>query len=971
MKKVRSLVALFVILATVLSLCPFAVTVGAEEVLSETVEDNGLPVVEITEDDVLLIEKLEAFGMISNEYAPETYLTRRQMANIIARYMLMGNGSAAAQSPFRDVSVEDSDFAVINALYDMGIVKGDDQFNFNPDNYVSYRDALVFVINAVGHKVFAERDGGYPTGYLRTAIKYGMLDNLKMQSDTAPISVIDVYKLLDAASLSATIETTYYGDDSIKYTLSDTENFLSTMYGIKKFRGQITGNENTYLTSADSKLTSEQISIGDEKKIYDTPGYVYGYFLGYTVDYYVKKTASEYTDLMYIEETPGANILTRVNSEDIVTSKSSHTQICFTNESDKEKYLDLKNNISVIYNNQNYKGFFQSDFVSKVLPANGYIDLLDNNCDGVYDVIFVFDYENIVVEAVDAYKERIFYSDISGTNYTLDVDSSYHKVNIELANDNKKILLSNVLPGDVISVAKSKGTKKVISVYVSREEVSGQVTGYASDLGYEINGSYYEKAPEYDTYNAQAMSVGLMGKFLLDINGKIVVYTYDSEADAGMLAVMTGIHSKNSVFSSEIRVRLFTEEEKFVEANLSELVRVNGISYDMTDASARNTVIGLIANDTATDTYVDSAYVVKYSLDANGSVKSLELERAGLGQGKLSLEADRYTSMIVRPSGSKFIISATKWESVLNTSTGEYEGKQTSDPSIFTSSDKNALVFYAPEDGDLENFEAYGLHRYSTHEEYHNTVIRSDLTASYIKQLTSLSCYSYNNTDISVADVMLLRGFEPGADSTRQVGPRVYTSSTDALNSDEIECKKLYQGSDEIGILAPSVDFEKAGVKTLAQTPAQIVALLNVGDTIRCDLNNDREIVKVIVYASYDGTTLSPQFARNSSGVIPHQSSSESPATKKEVNYRLGTLESVDSISSLIQVKVRNVAVTDETASNAYNVYLLSTESASVNIYDSERKKMISAKLNELRGSDQVIVKISTYYTVTDIIAFR
>ena len=407
MGKLHKITALFIVMAMMVSFCAFSSVAAANETNV---------VAEISDEEFILIEKLEAMGVISNDYDPTQNVTRRQMVDIISKFMNLSGGNTDVKSPFRDVNERDDAFGQINALYDLGIISGDENFNFRPDDYVTYDETMVFVVNAVGHKMFALREGGFPTGYYRVAIKHGMMDGLSIKDGKAYATLVDIYKILNSAMTASTVIPSYTGNDVI-YTLSDTENFLSTTYGIKKFRGKVTGNENTYLTSSKSSLTDEQIAI--DGVIYDTPGYVYGYFLGYTVDYYLKNsdTTSD-VELIYVEETKKANSVVKIDREDIIIGKTSTDAIYYKDDNDKENHESLDENVDVIYNNQNYKGYV--DFIADVLPENGYVELLDNNNDGVYDVLFVYDYENIVVDSVDTYNERVYYKTINGEGVTVE-----------------------------------------------------------------------------------------------------------------------------------------------------------------------------------------------------------------------------------------------------------------------------------------------------------------------------------------------------------------------------------------------------------------------------------------------------------------------------------------------------------------------------------------------------------------------
>ena len=86
MRKFKQLTALLVTIATIASLLTFSVTsVSAEETASQ---------ITITDEDLLLIEKLEALDVITVDDVASAYVTRRQMAEIIKKYMGLPAGAA-------------------------------------------------------------------------------------------------------------------------------------------------------------------------------------------------------------------------------------------------------------------------------------------------------------------------------------------------------------------------------------------------------------------------------------------------------------------------------------------------------------------------------------------------------------------------------------------------------------------------------------------------------------------------------------------------------------------------------------------------------------------------------------------------------------------------------------------------------------------------------------------------------------
>lgn len=941
MRKLRRFVALLITIATLASLCSFSMTAYAEEETSA---------VEVTAEDLLLIEKLEAMGLIKNEYEPTEYVTREQMANIIAYYMAMAGGSSAAQSPFRDVSVKDASFPIINALYEMGIITGDDQFKFHPDNYITYNEVMVFVVNAIGYKPFAVREGGYPTGYHRVAIRHNMFKNLSIQDGKAYATLADIYRMMEAAMSAATIIPSYTGND-VRYTFSDTETFLSEMHNIKKYRGLITGNEYTGLTTTRTKLTDEQIEI--DGKIYDTPGYYYDYFLGYTVDYYVR-TAAGYTELVYIEETPRENSVMRIDAEDLLNAKATNERIYYEDEEYDEEYIELVEAVDVIYNNQSYSGF---GLLKNILPVAGYIEALDNNGDNVYDVLFINEYQNIVVESVDYYNETITAKywdtvlDVEATG-TFDLDSTDNKVKI-VTDKGTPVELSYVKKGDVLSIAFSKApSNKVITAAIAGEGIVGTIQGYNTEDGYDINGQDYKAAHDYIA--STSLDVGLSGVFYLDMNGRIVLYEYDSEGDNSTIAVMTGLEYKIGNLGTEVKVRLFTKDGVFFELPLAERVKIDGTRYDITDATeATAALVEISGNNIVNAKYtVGDTYVVRYNTNSRNEVSYID--KGGItGKGHLNIVTNDDT-LLNRNNILQWSEADVSKYAALNTSTG--------------------VIFAVPSASDINELDQYSIYTKSLRaERYYGPVTESN--ASFTTNADNFTAYTFEQSDVNTFDVILFRGLvdQDGGGDGRI---KVITEKTIAANEDGLPVHKIYQGSSAIGSLASQVTVTKlkadgSGTENITYSDLDLdtdndiedlftglTPVLRPGVAVKCGFNNKGLISSIKLLAEYkqeiDGSyTLYPTFKSATAYV------NSTPSSQANTNYAVGTVDEADASKKLVQF------------TGGTNTYVMQTGSASVVIYRAEDEKVTIGTISDLQKGDQIAIRTSAYYSIKDIIIFR
>ncbi len=913
MKKMKRFVSLLVVLATLAAQAAFSLSVYAED------EQGALPTVELTDADQVIVEKLEAFDAITNEYEDiGMYVTRRQMVDIIVKYMrLQVSGTNPTQSPFIDVSTKDASIDKISALYHAGIITGDEALKFHPEDYLTYDEAIVFVVNAVGHKLFAAREGGFPTGYHRMAIKLGMLANLKFQSGREQIPLCDVYKLLESAMEAGAVVPINLTNGSVDYQVSATETYLSDTYNITEYKGLVTGNENTRLTSTISNLTDEQIEI--DNVVYDTPGYVYATSLGRAVTYYLRKTADSDYEIAFVEENTKLNNLVKVDSEDLLPGKTTSSRIYYTDENDKERHISLANNVDVIYNGKCYSGYGKID---NVLPKEGYIETLDNTGDEQAEIIFVYDYKDIVVNSIDTYDETFT---AMYTNEKFVYDFQEDKVQFALMPENKRMNLSGLQQWDVATIMESKGSPKLVTVNVSRETVTGIVDEVSSDLGYLIGGTYYKLSNDYQGGEIKA---GMNAVFYLNMNGKIVASDRGGVSGTHSFAVVAGLDYKEKSATAEIKVKLFTQDGSFVTAPLKSPVNIDGTRYS-TSGSDFEKVLKILSNGAISSEnkyYVDKAYVVRYTL-SDDKISYLDTGKTG-EEGKLH-EFATGTSFLLRENG---IMRLTTNDA--GTKYARYVPNE-------------AYIFSTPEDGKLDDTENFKVQRTLKSNYYYRQ------SGSYTQVIKDYVVYDLNTNGINVADVVLLRGCRSssgGIDSNRSK-LNVVTKVTSAVDADGNATKKIYMNESESLVVADKVEYRKGTSSYTEIKPEQLSDIIKPGYIIQYGTDEDGYIDAIGIMGEYDATT---------GTITPHFTSSAIGDGTDGYNKVMGqvTNNSVD----------KNL-ITFVDASGTENMFY--SGSPSVVVYRPNTEKATTGNVNSITVGDIIVVSLQKYVNAAEIIVFK
>ena len=184
--------------------------------------------------------------------------------------------SAVTSTPLLETcSAFDKQIGAYSTLYKQGVYSRRRKRDmFRPNDLLTYNEAVTLVINIMGYKLFAMRNGGYPSGYLYAAnvCKLSTTGLHGQRSD--PIVWYDVCRILNhAMDADAVVVTNYTGDGSGRVHLRQrTNHFLEDRYTYYEDCGHCYRKRKRPLA-----LRSDSTGIGPspqneiDRTVYDTP----------------------------------------------------------------------------------------------------------------------------------------------------------------------------------------------------------------------------------------------------------------------------------------------------------------------------------------------------------------------------------------------------------------------------------------------------------------------------------------------------------------------------------------------------------------------------------------------------------------------------------------------------------------------------------------------------------------------------
>lgn len=320
---------------------------------------------------------------------------------------------------------------------------------------ITYGNAVKMTLDFLGYKQLAEKDGGYPSGYLK-AVSTASLDAGSIDWEeklTAGAAAALLYSAIKAKPVSM-----QYTGGNMKYEIADGENVLEYYRNIYVITGLMDRNSLTYLTNGN---VIRMNYAGIDGELYEASDYIYDELLGYSVEAYIQKDDGGTPKLIYAMPNRSKNKVLNLDLKNVEKANDTISLLTYSEiDGARTKTAKLNAALKVIYNKKAYNSFNKDDFLNK----RGRLTLIDNDSDGVYDVAKIDAYEVMVVKSVNSkgiIANKFTYDGAVKTLKTEDIDVT-------------------VIRDGAVSDIQSLREFDVLNVYSSKQETDGCIEIYAS-----------------------------------------------------------------------------------------------------------------------------------------------------------------------------------------------------------------------------------------------------------------------------------------------------------------------------------------------------------------------------------------------------------------------------------------------------------------------------------------------------------
>lgn len=162
-----------------------------------------------TEDTRLLSALNIMSGYTDGKFRPDRVLTRSEAVKILVNMRGYADEAQKAakntdylerldELPFNDLNKSMPYWTYWNLAYEMRLIQGFEDGTARPDAALKSEQFLKMLVNCTGYGYFAEKEGGYPDGYISYGKKLGIIEDIENGVSVTRASAADmVVKTMD------------------------------------------------------------------------------------------------------------------------------------------------------------------------------------------------------------------------------------------------------------------------------------------------------------------------------------------------------------------------------------------------------------------------------------------------------------------------------------------------------------------------------------------------------------------------------------------------------------------------------------------------------------------------------------------------------------------------------------------------------------------------------------------------------
>ena len=520
----------------------------------------AVPVIFAEEDFDNAYGLLNALGIFTGENTPDATVKRKQ----IAVYLNRITGAPEVEGTlFYDVSEDLPEAGAINAVAQGGYMIGSEGC-FYPERPVSFNEAITVLLRAAGYTRLAIDANGYVAGYLKWANSSGLLKNIS--SYDGELNEGTLAKLLkNFLDINIVAVSAYTAGGENEEIIDKNISVLNNFFDAEKVKGNIVATSNVAVWGR-NLCGTEQVVISTNygDVVYKREGVDYDDKLALNAVFYVHEDEKE---IIYAEYKYADGTEVKFSGDDIREIDKSLFSISYYDNTEKVKTIDTSN-ASFIYNGKSLDEI-TDDMVKTDFSV---IECRDADGDRKFDVVYVWDYDVIMVDSINFSNYKIL-DKITGKI----IDFAPDKCEVSVKMNGGDFNIAGIKEYYTLLVARSEGTSDFkLRIEVFPDCVGGIITTVNEGESIEVDGEKFNVRQSF----TQKYSPQLGGEYVvgIDFDGNALCLLKNNYWQQKYGYALNLDMIKRS--KDDIEIRLFTENNKFEILKFAKKFKLNGEKAD-------------------------------------------------------------------------------------------------------------------------------------------------------------------------------------------------------------------------------------------------------------------------------------------------------------------------------------------------------------------------------------------------------
>lgn len=555
-------------------------------------------------------------GYEDGTFKPEEQVTRAEYAAMMLRVLGVPEEWGVEKGSFSDVPETHWAYNPVNYLCQMGYLSGYGDGIYAPEDPVVLQDALKILVDILGYRVLASR-APYPTGYLAQAGELGLMKKLGGKNYAQPALRGEVAQIIYNAIGVPVYRQTGASESTAIYEKGG--DFLKEFLGIETYKGMVTANSVTSLSSedylGDGRLRIKQAKTNEEILL-NTGELEADSFLGYQVLAFSKEDEAGDQTLLYLKKDESKNYGLTITADQFF-QYSDRAITYYADPETKERELTAK----VLFGaDMIYNGVYTPFDESLLYLQTGSMELIDSDSDNLYDIIKVNACTVTVVDKVSTSSYTIT-DRYSASNNVIYDDSDSTDLN-RLIKYDINLPMAALEKDDVLEVYQSRNTtgRKVNLIHVLDSSVKG-VINQVSDEWITIGEKSYKLSQYFKDNSAKigSLPLGSTETFLLDSNG-CVVAPKSKNISTLQYGFLIGAMLPEGL-EEGVTLKIFAENgemEQYVTSGKMVMDTVKGYTPEEIVANLRTAKYGYDGGQS------DLSQVVRFQTNSSNEIKTLD-----------------------------------------------------------------------------------------------------------------------------------------------------------------------------------------------------------------------------------------------------------------------------------------------------------------------------------------------------------